>query len=541
MKRILKYISICLLGSGLLVSCDLDTIPTNYVDEESIYDNTTNIESALNGAYKYLNEASSTYQNRGYSGILRACDAMGSDMAINSKYGFKDHYTFVTMNSRTSTATNWAWDLLYTVINVSNHIITKTDAAEGPETDKRILKGEAYGLRGVCYLTLASLYQLPTDNMSKRCAPIYTEPTTSATTGNPKSTVKQVYEQAINDLIEANRLLPDDYERWSKFRLDQDVINGLLARAYLYTKDWANAEIYADKALKFNNGYLMTEDEYNAGFNSVSNDEWMWGFPQGADQSTVSYNFHYLDVTSSVSYYFSFNADPYVKALFDDNDYRKKLINWGVDPNVDPSKLDKTAPPEAWMRFAKYKFRSNPNVGDALLMRVSEMYLIKAEAQAHQSTKTGDAVTTLNILKNAREATPIAGTPAQQDVIDAVLLERRKELFSEGFSLPDIIRNEQAVVRKEYVAGDLGEKVFNENDPVDMSDVPSTDSKFESIKKARKGTIQIKHSSGELLWVKPKGHRSFTFPDKTNYVPNSPYYLFSVPQKEETSNPNLNK
>ena len=541
MKRIYKYISVILLTSGLASSCDLDTIPTDYVDEESIYTNTTNIESALNGAYRYLMESSSTYQNMGYSAALRASDAMGSDVAVTTKYGFRDHYTFTTMNSRTSTSTNWAWDLFYSTINVTNHIITKTDAAEGSQTDKNILKAEAYGLRGFAYLNLAQFYQLPTDNMSKPCVPIYTEPTTSATVGNPKSTLKQVYEQAISDFKEAEKLLPADYERWAKFRMDQDVINGLLARAYLYTKDWANAEIYADKALKFNDGYLMTEEEYKGGFNSVSNNEWMWGFPQGADQGTSSYNFHYLDVTSSVSYYFSFNADPYVKALFNDGDYRKDIINWGVDPNVNPSKLDKTAPPEAWMRFAKYKFRSNPNVGDALLMRVSEMYLVKAEAQARQTTKVGDAVTTLNILKNARRATPLTGTPSQQDVIDAVLLERRKELFSEGFSLVDIIRNEQSAVRKEYVAGDLGEKVFNPNDPADMADVPATDSKFESIKQARKGTIRIQVSDGSLLWVKPKGHRSFTFPDKTSYVPNSVYYLFSIPQKEETSNPNLNK
>lgn len=540
MKRKYNYLLTLIVGAGMLGSCDLDTTPTDYVDEDLIYNTTTDIESVLNGAYRYMMEASSTYQNQGYSGILRASDAMGSDLALNTKYGFSGHYTFANMNSRTSTSVSWAWDLLYSTVNITNHIITKTDAATGSDRDKKILKGEALALQGMAYLTLATFYQLPGDDMSKPCVPIYTEPTTAATVGNKKSTLKEVYNQAINDLKAAEGLIPEDYDRSSKYRIDLDVVNGLLARAYLYTKDWANAEIYADKALKFNGGYLMNEEEYAAGFNSVDNGEWIWGVPQTADQSGPSYNFHYLDVTSSISFYFSFNADPYVRALFNDGDYRKNIINWGLDPNVNTSKLEKTTPPDAWMRFAKYKFRTNPNVGDVLLMRTSEMYLVKAEAQARQSGKVGNAATTLNFLKNTRGATPVSTSLSQQEMINAVLLERRKELFSEGFSLVDIIRNEQTVVRKEYVSGALGEKVFNPNDPADMADVKADDPKYKSIKEARKATIQITLSTGETLWVKPKGHRTFKFPDNTAFIPNSQYYLFAIPQKEETNNPNLN-
>ena len=52
---------------------------------------------------------------------------------------------------------------------------------------------------------------------------------------------------------------------------------------------------------------------------------------------------------------------------------------------------------------------------------------------------------------------------SQQDLLETIWLERRKELWGEGFSLIDIIRNQQAVVRKAYPEGPIDYIYTDEN------------------------------------------------------------------------------
>ncbi|WP_238707416.1 RagB/SusD family nutrient uptake outer membrane protein [Chryseobacterium viscerum] len=65
-------------------------------------------------------------------------------------------------------------------------------------------------------------------------------------------------------------------------------------------------------------------------------------------------------------------------------------------------------------------------------MRAAEMYLIEAEAI---NGNVSQAVAVLNQLKSARNVNIYNGSLAQNNVIATVLIERRKELFGEGFSL----------------------------------------------------------------------------------------------------------
>ncbi|HCO68534.1 MAG TPA: RagB/SusD family nutrient uptake outer membrane protein, partial [Dysgonomonas sp.] len=108
---------------------------------------------------------------------------------------------------------------------------------------------------------------------------------------------------------------------------------------------------------------------------------------------------------------------------------------------------------------------------------------------------------TLQTLRSARMKSGVAPAVTETDeaLIQAIWLERRKELWGEGFSLTDIIRNQQSVERKEY-----------------------------------KGTIVV---DGEEITV--YGHTAIQFPDKTPFEPNSKYYLFRIPQSEELQNKDL--
>lgn len=497
MKK-LKYLSLLLITALSFTGCEseLETAPTNQANEEEVFKTAESAETVINGTWAKFNDDGPTYANIGYSTVLRTSDAMGSDVAVlTNKYGFPGAYAFTDLVNNTGSRPLFIWSLLYSTINNMNNVLAKIDAAEGSTEKKNQVKGQAKALRAFCYLNLASFYQFSyLKDKAALTAPVYTEPTTTASVGKKRASLEEIYTLIKSDLTDADQLL-QQYSRNNKDKIDRSVVSGLLARAYLNTGEWTKAAASARQA---RNGYaLMTAEKYKQGFNDISNGEWIWGHGQTQEQSGESYAFHFLDVSSSGSYYYSFMADPYFKDLFDTNDIRYSLFSWDGNPGR-----------EGLLRYAKFKFKANL-IADIVYMRAAEMYLIEAEAEARNGNMT-NAVTVLNQLKAARNANAYNGSPAQNDVIKEVLIERRKELFGEGFALSDIIRTQGTVVRKPY-----------------------TDATGQAIK------VQVTTPDGTVKTVNGRGHTIFAFPDQSAFVPDSRYYLFSIPQKEIENNPNL--
>ncbi len=496
-KLILSTISFGLLILASGCKKELTTSPTTQVPENQIYSSAGNIESVLNGTWAYMNETFFTYANPGYTTLLRTSDAMGDDVAVNpSKYGYADAYAFNTDNNQTRL--NAIWTILYKVIDNCNNVITKIDAASGDAGLKAQLKGQAYALRANSYLNLATYYQFSyLKDPQAKVAPIYTEPTEANTPGKSKSTLEAVYKLIIDDLNQAEVLLKD-YDRSEKYKINIDVVHGLQARTYLNTGKW---DLAAQKAALERVDYsYMSAADYYAGFNDLNNSEWIWGQGQTPNQSNASYTFQYLDVSSASTYYYSFMADPFFKDLFDANDIRTKLFSWDGLPGR-----------EGNLRYAKFKIRSN-QTGDIVFMRSAEMVLIEAEGYARSGNLTL-AVQYLNELKTARKANNFDLTgKTNTDVINEILIERRKELWGEGFAIADILRTQSSVKRLAYVDAN--------NQPLKVT-VTTPD-----------GTQKV---------VNAQGHTTIKFPDGSNFKANSDYYLLKVPQSEINSNPNINK
>ena len=493
-----KTIYILSVLSLLLTACskDLETAPTDAVADSEIYKNVDNIETVINGTWSYLNDTYFTYANPGYTAFMRTGDAMGSDVAVTTKYGYRDAYAFTELYNATTNRVKSFWTLLYKVIDNCNNVIAKVDAAAGDEVKKAQLKGQAKALRAFCYLNLATYYQFSyLKDQTALTVPIYTEPTTVETEGKPKAKLEEIYTLIKGDLQDALSLLAE-YTRPSteKYRIDRAVVNGLLARTYLNTGDWLQA---AQAAAAARADYsLMPAANYSDGFNDMQNVEWIWGHGQTNEQNTASYTFHFLDVSSSGSYYYSFMADPYFKNFFDEQDIRNGLFEWDGLPGR-----------EGFLRYKKFKFKSNL-IGDIVYMRAAEMYLIEAEGYA-RAGQTEQAITALNTLRAARQAVLFTGGSAD-DLLQAILIERRKELWGEGFSLSDILRTQGKVERKAYV-----------------------DAQGNPIK------VNVTTPDGTSKTVNAQGHRILRFPDGSDFVANSRYYLFAIPLEETQQNPNL--
>ncbi|OOG15960.1 RagB/SusD family nutrient uptake outer membrane protein [Sphingobacterium sp. CZ-UAM] len=492
----LKITSILIALSLANTSCKdiLETSPTTSVSEEEVFKNTDNVATVINGTWKYLNDTYFTYANPGYTSIMRTSDAMGSDVAVTTKYGYRDAYAFTELTNNRSNRVNSFWIMLYKVIDNMNNVIAKVDGAAGSVEAKGVLKGRAHALRAFAYLNLATYYQFSyLKDKAAKSVPIYTEPSTIATQGKPRATQEEVYKLIVSDLNASEKLLASA-GIGEKFDININVVNGLLARTYLQTGEWKLAAAYAEKAAK--DYELMNASEYQAGFNDLANREWIWGHKQTNEQSVASYTFHYLDVSSAGSYYYSFMADPYFKNLFDSNDVRYSLFEWDNLPGR-----------EGFLRYKKFKFKSNL-IGDIVYMRASEMVLIEAEGYARAGEKDR-AIALLNKLRTARNAKLFTGNDVDQ-LIAEILIERRKELWGEGFALSDILRTQGKVARKSYVDAD--------GKPIQ---------------------VEIVGADGKPKLVNAQGHRVIKFPDGSAFVQNSSYYLFSIPYEETVRNPNL--
>ncbi|WP_165021715.1 MULTISPECIES: RagB/SusD family nutrient uptake outer membrane protein [unclassified Dysgonomonas] len=494
MKKIIYSFWALLLGVTLY-SCDMDIDPTNSVNSELVFENADNADKVLNGTWSYLFDTYFTYQNPGWTSVLLASDAMGSDIAIQpGKYGYIGHYEFSTMSSTSTTSVTAAWTLAYKTIDNMNNIIARIDGVEGkPETKARV-KAQALALRGYIYLNMASFYALSYEkDPAALCVPIYTEPSSILTEGKPKSQLKDVFKRAEDDLTEAYKTIGDYNRSGLKYKIDKNVIAGLLARLYLQTSNWAEAQSYAEKA---QSSYSwMATASYLQGFNDLGNAEWIWGHGQTTEQNTASYSFQYKDVSSKSSGYYSFLADPYFKDFFDQNDIRYQLFEWDLSRY------------KGALMYKKFLLRSD-ETADIVLMRKAEMVLIEAEAYAEQD-KLPLAIAKLNELRSARNADkPNLSGLNKKDLIEVILIERRKELFGEGFSLSDIIRRQKAVERK---AVPNNTALVIDGKPVEVG--------------------------GEAVYI--KGHTITKFPSGDAFAPNSTYYLFAIPASETTNNPNL--
>ena len=487
----MKYIFSFMASLLLLAGCSgdfLDKEPTDSVSSDEV-GVPGNAERLFNGAWYNLFEYVYTLANSGYRGLQCQDDMMADDVVSRPAYGFNSSYQFNDIAIPNNTRTSFAWYLMYKTIDNCNTAL----AIQGDTEALRQAQGQALALRAFCYLHLAQHYQFTyLKDPAAPCVPIYTEPTTDDTAPKGKSTVAQVYRRVFDDLALAKDYLKN-YTRkgdGQKFKPDVNVVNGLLARAYLLTGQWEEA---AKAAAAARQGYsLMTTVAEYEGFNNISNKEWIWGHPQTLAQSRASYNFYFLDATY-VGAYSSFMADPHFRDTFSDGDIRLELFQWMR---------------EGYLGYKKFHMRAD-DTADIVLMRASEMLLVEAEALARDGFPE-KAVVPLNELRHARGLGDYDLTgKSQQDVIDEILMERRRELWGEGFGITDILRTQQSVKRTMLSAEE------------------------------QKQEVDAWQEGGGFAKRNPLGHWFVTFSEGEVFVPNSTNYLYAIPKEETDANPNL--
>ncbi len=308
----------------------------------------------------------------------------------------------------------YAWSQLYAQINTANVTIEAMRSSTLPMKNQWL--GEALFIRGLLYYYLTNIYgdvalALTSDYVAN-----------GSLSRSPKA---DVYKQIIADLKEAQGLLNTNYVDYTgatatdRARPNKAAATALLARVYLYTGDWADAEAQANAVIG-NTTYAI---ETPANVFLLTGKENIWGIIPTlglqyvvADPSAYQIKPGTTPTASQVGAILS----PQLLNSFEPNDAR--FTNWvGVS----------TVGATNYYFANKYKIKSSaPALTETLVMlRLSEQYLIRAEARAEQNNLPG-AISDINVIRT-RAALPGTIASSQADILAAILQERRIEFFTE--------------------------------------------------------------------------------------------------------------
>lgn len=453
MKKIKSYL---LIGLSVLVlgSCAedyLDTTPTDAVAKDVIFETTKGAEVAMNGIYRWMYSWNQLDNGRhddwGYRTLGLKADLMGHDMKVYSRgYGwFISDYNYtgrgqVTDNSTASISYNFNYDIIYN----ANVLIDEIDGVAGDQTERDWLKAQALTVRAHAYLWLAQ-YHADTyvGNEGEPCVPLKLE---SSEEHMPISTVGEIYEAIVKDLEDAIDLFNSaGIGRPTKSYVDIQVAQGIYARAALIMEDWTTAISMAQAARA--DYPLMSNDEMTGGFNDFTVGEWIWGFDVNDEQNTTYASwFSHMDPlrVSYASLGLQKQIPLYLYDTIPVTDIRRQLF---VEPG-DTTVLDPWGTPVPGL--VSYKFNTPSWAADYIMMRAAEMYLIEAEAAA-EAGQNGVAIAAVNAVVEARDsdaANLISGTG--DALIQEIRLQRRLELWGEGFGLFDIKRWKIPLDRRDH-------------------------------------------------------------------------------------------
>lgn len=449
-----KYIATGLLAIAGFTSCSETFLETEYTKD---LDSDAASEAAgkkpevfLNGMWSWMITFNQTkndsHDDFGIMSILHSTDMMAQDIGMTASHYFNYDYQLDNRmyNYRRTLAD---WTCLYTMIAKANEIINLYPNG-GETVSQKALIGQALAIRGLSYYYLIQLYQFPVNasgavNSSAKGIPLmYTladgKTVAEIAAAKGRNTVADVYAQIEKDLTNAVENLEGDYKRPNKNYINVNVANGILARYYLLSQQWEKAAATANKA---RTGYsIMNEKGLHDGFMTVENEEWMWGFDHTTETQT-SYASFFSMISNLAPGYAGVGYAPRVidKRLYEAipvDDYRKSLFN-GANGNPNQPTV------AAQLPYANIKFGTDGNwTMDYMYMRAAEMVLIEAEAYAHlnQGAKAAQA---LKILMANRQPSWNKASVTVEDVY----LQRRIELWGEGFSYFDLKRLNKGIDR----------------------------------------------------------------------------------------------
>lgn len=466
----MKKITVFLVAASLAlttISCKkdfLDTGPTGSTDEGALFTTTTNASNVINGVYRYLYSRYSQQNQPGQGGVMLQLDFMGEDINQSAATWYTTAGSgtggWVSQKNDASGYVSFPFRLYYRCIGNANALIENIDAATGPEADKKRLKAEGLSMRAWAYFNLVQIYAKRYQAGANNTQLGVSMPLSAKDLKLPRSTVEEVYTQINKDLDDAITLFATASAAPNKSHLSLNAAKAIKARVALTQQNWTVAADYAKQVIESNKHSLMSNAQYQEGFNNIQNPEWIWGVFVQDDQGDTFGSYHaQISWDGNTTYIRSrpkrINSALYAKIT--DTDVRKKM--WEPTPTAANFPLPASTYIREPYMSRKFKTRALPTIGDVPYIRLAEMYLILAEANARIPGKEADAANALFTLAKNRDPQYTLSTNTGDALINEIMTQRRVELWGEGFRFFDLKRLNQPLDRTvvpNYVSASVG-------------------------------------------------------------------------------------
>lgn|SRR5690606_2503778 len=398
MERILTLL--IAIFSIMQVACDDFVVidqPRTEITRLSVFSESTTAEAAVVDLYVSIRDGF----GGGSLGAITAVTALSSDEL--ELFDVSNDYVAVANNEVTenNSIMESIWGSAYSVVYKANAILEGLEVSNIDVTQKDRFKGEALFVRALSYFYLVNLWG---------DVPLLTSTNHEVNHRALRAPIEQVYDQIVTDLLAARELLPEEPEE-GKTRASRAAAKALLARVYLYHRDWKNAELEAAGVI---DGKLYSLESDLSRVFSVSSSEailqlWNPIYPREAVTFLIhpalnrplfgSLRFSYLD---------TFAPDD---------------LRYGDWINVYSTTTT------TFFGANKYKSLAAPPDDYSTVLRLAELYLIRAEALAQQGDLTG-AAEALNIVRDRAGLLPVAAA-TREEMLEAIYLERKHEFFAE--------------------------------------------------------------------------------------------------------------
>lgn len=415
-----SIIILAALGLFTFSGCEdiLDVEPTTAIEQEGAVIDFTTLNRAALGAYSAL-------QDTDYYGLryLMYQGLYADNITFSGTFTTDREVASRRINaSNLQIASTWA--SIYTVINRANIVIRDAERLftedEITEEQRDQIIGEMKFLRALAHFDLVKVFG---------GVPVVTEPTTTIgeIQNMPRATEAQVYDAVIADLMDAEALLDEIRLNGSDFnqRASSLAATALLARVYLQQGNNAQAAAAATKVIE-SEEYVLLED-YEALFDTESSME-----------SIFELNFSLNDpnalgtasdpTTSGQRFYVSGDAYTALEESAELGDERFEATTT-IERNR--------------RRLLKYNDVTN-NAKNVIVIRLAEMYLIRAEALARlaagSTVASPQVISDINMIRTRAGLPPIVVPMTNSQALAEILEQRRLEFVGEGLRFIDLKR-----------------------------------------------------------------------------------------------------
>lgn len=376
--------------------------PQNQLVSGAVFTDTVTAEAAVLGVYSRV---ANPIIGSDIGTVTSLYNGLSADEGTYFTQGLYDQFTQNALLSNFYYV-DFYWTSFYTVIYDANALIAGDSASSLPAGYKARAIGEAKFIRALCYFYLANEFG---------AVPLVLSTDVQATTKQPRDSVSVVYAQIIRDLTDASSVLPADLSLYAgnRTRATTWAATALLARTYLYQKNWSRAESTATTVISNPGLFSMVTNPANVFL--ANSTEGIMQFTNAITQSWTASTLAGFPTSPTPSFVLSDS----LYAAFEPGDLR--LTNWTAIKSYGGTNY-----PYPY----KYKYRGGVgSVEYAQVLRLSEQYLIRAEARMQQGDISG-AAADLNVVRTR------AGLPntTASDVVSltaAIEHEDRVEFFCE--------------------------------------------------------------------------------------------------------------